>query len=127
MTQTMAMESGLPANVSIKKKSYHHHDGQSSSNVFRPGWLFDHPPPATRCGDKLCEREKSETRARYSKFSKAGNEESRHTNKISPCTWPSKLAMLVIYTPALIASTVLLVLGGSKHDIYSEFSLPKGG
>ena len=73
-----------------------------------------------------CANEKNpETRARYSKFSKAGSEESRHTNKISPCTWPSKLAMLVIYTPALIASTVLLVLGGSKHDIYSEFSLPK--
>mmetsp|Transcript_22669 Transcript_22669/g.38758 ORF Transcript_22669/g.38758 Transcript_22669/m.38758 type:complete len:296 (-) Transcript_22669:64-951(-) len=68
-----------------------------------------------------------ETRAQYSKFSQAGSGESSQTKKTTPSsTWPSKLAMFVIYAPALVASVVLLVLG-SKNDIYNElsFSVPK--
>jgi hypothetical protein len=68
------------------------------------------------------------TRTQVSKFSQAGSEESSQTKKTSSSTWPSKLAMLVIYAPALITSVVLLVLG-SKNDIYNEqlssFSFPK--
>lgn len=69
-----------------------------------------------------------ETRAQYSKFSQTGSGESMQSKKIasSPATWPSRLAMFVIYAPALIVSVVLLVLG-SKNNIYDElsFRLPK--
>ena len=44
----------------------------------------------------------AKTRAQYSKFSRASSDES---------TWPSRYAMLVIYSPALITSIVLLLLG----------------
>lgn len=44
------------------------------------------------------------TRAQYSKFSQTNNE------KFST-TWPSRLAMMVIYTPPFIASMALLMLG----------------
>jgi hypothetical protein len=68
------------------------------------------------------------TRAQYSKFSQACSEKASETKKSSSSTWPSKLAMLVIYAPALITSVVLLVLG-SRNDIYNEqsfsASLPK--
>ena len=50
----------------------------------------------------------AQTRAQYSKFSSTTGTEK------SP-SWPSKLAMLVIYTPALIASVVLLMLGSSSE------------
>ena len=69
-----------------------------------------------------------ETRAQYSKFSQSGNGESVQTKKnaSSPVTWPSRLAMFVIYFPALTVSVILLVLG-SKNDIYNEssISIPK--
>lgn len=44
------------------------------------------------------------TRAQYSKFSQA-------TRDDAAATWPSKIAMMVIYTPAFVASTTILVLG----------------
>jgi len=48
------------------------------------------------------------TRAQYSKFSQASDESK---------TWPSRLGMMVIYTPALIASATLLVLGIKRATI----------
>jgi very-long-chain enoyl-CoA reductase len=57
-----------------------------------------------------------ETRAKYSKF--ASNENSSQTIKDSS-SWPSKLAMFVIYAPALLSSIVLLLLG-STNNIYKE-------
>lgn len=56
------------------------------------------------------------TRAQYSKFSQGGREETSHAKKSSSTTWPSRLAMFVIYAPSLITSVVVLVLG-SKNDI----------
>ncbi|KAL3796414.1 hypothetical protein HJC23_004211 [Cyclotella cryptica] len=43
-----------------------------------------------------------ETRARYSKFSQANG-------KVPSATWPSRFAMMVIYTPALLTSLVFLL------------------
>ncbi|KAL7534059.1 hypothetical protein ACHAWF_004705 [Thalassiosira exigua] len=42
------------------------------------------------------------TRTQYSKFSQVAEKSS---------TWPSRLAMMVIYTPAFVASTSILALG----------------
>lgn len=54
----------------------------------------------------------AETRAQYSKFSKANStDKSNETKQIATPTWPSKLAMIVIYTPAMITSISLLLLG----------------
>ncbi|KAL7493203.1 hypothetical protein ACHAWT_004499 [Skeletonema menzelii] len=63
------------------------------------------------------------TRAQYSKFSQAGSQMKKTASKF---TWPSKLAMFVIYAPSLIVSVVLLALG-SNPDVYNElsFSIPK--
>lgn len=66
-----------------------------------------------------------ETRAQYSKFSQSGSGGSIQTKKVAPATWPSRLAMFVIYAPALIVSVVLLALG-RKNDIYdASLSVPK--
>ena len=43
-----------------------------------------------------------ETRAKYSKFSQANG-------KVPSATWPSRFAMMVIYTPALLTSLVFLL------------------
>jgi very-long-chain enoyl-CoA reductase len=67
----------------------------------------------------------ADTRAQYSKFSKANStEKSSETKKIATPTWPSKLAMIVIYTPAMITSISLLLLGSyvekSSHLMFLQ-------
>lgn len=57
------------------------------------------------------------TRARYSKFSQANKDDAS-------TTWPSKLAMMVIYTPALLASMTLLILGLYVRPIPTFIPLP---
>jgi protein-S-isoprenylcysteine O-methyltransferase Ste14 len=58
----------------------------------------------------------SETRAKYSKFSAInGATSTTATTKqqVTPTTaqtWPSRFAMMVIYTPALLVSTLILIL-----------------
>lgn len=57
----------------------------------------------------------AETRAKYSKFSQvpaSNNDDSKNTT-----TWPSKLGMMVIYTPALLTSLIFLAMGNTKHAL----------
>mmetsp|Transcript_24658 Transcript_24658/g.59462 ORF Transcript_24658/g.59462 Transcript_24658/m.59462 type:complete len:266 (-) Transcript_24658:11-808(-) len=58
----------------------------------------------------------AKTRARYSKFSQ--------TNDKSSESWPSRLAMMVIYTPALIVSMLLLMLGVHGVDLHGSLFVP---
>ena len=55
----------------------------------------------------------AKTRAQYSKFSRASNSNEcrAKSNSNESSTWPSRYAMLVIYSPSLITSVVLLLLG----------------
>lgn len=55
------------------------------------------------------------TRAQYSKFSRANDEST---------TWPSRLGMMVIYTPAFFASTTLLALGIHGTDLSETLQIP---
>ena len=68
------------------------------------------------------------TRTQYSKFSQASSADSSQTKKTvsSKLAISSKVAMFVIYFPALLVSVVLLVLG-SNHDTYNDlsFSVPR--
>ena len=45
----------------------------------------------------------AKTRAQYSKFSRA--------NDKTTTTWPSRVAMMIIYTPAFLASAAFLIMG----------------
>jgi hypothetical protein len=56
-----------------------------------------------------------ETRTPYSKFSKAKHDSS---------AWSSRVAMMVIYTPAFIASVVLLTLGLFGVDAIGPITVP---
>ena len=53
----------------------------------------------------------AKTRAQYSKFSRA--------NDKTTITWPSRVAMMIIYTPAFITSAVFLIMG-----MYGVKSIP---
>ena len=64
-----------------------------------------------------------ETRAQYSKFSQTVDLTKKTSSSSPPATWSSKLAMFVIYFPALVASTILLVLGSSGNELLL-FSAP---
>jgi len=46
----------------------------------------------------------AKTRAQYSKFSRAND-------KTTTTTWPSRVAMMIIYTPAFLASAAILIMG----------------
>ena len=64
----------------------------------------------------------ADSRVQYSKF--ATNANAGGADKTGP-TWPSQVGMLVIYTPALIASVALLKLGTLPADALSlPFSIP---
>ena len=47
----------------------------------------------------------AKTRAQYSKFSRATNDKATAT------TWPSRVAMMIIYSPAFLTSTAFLIMG----------------
>ena len=55
------------------------------------------------------------TRAKYSKFSTAENDSS---------TWPSRVAMMVIYAPPFITSVAFLALGLSGADAIGPMAVP---
>lgn len=57
----------------------------------------------------------AKTRAQYSKFSQAND-------KPSAATWPSRTAMMVIYTPAFIVTITLLALG--MQDVNLPLTIP---
>lgn len=60
------------------------------------------------------------TRARYSKFSRANSADDAQSSR----TWPSRFAMMVIYTPALLATSALLALGLRSGDVVVPGALP---
>ena len=68
----------------------------------------------------------AESRVQYSKFATNANQKSGSSTETIGPTWPSQLGMLVIYTPALIASVVLLKLGTLPADqlAFLPFSIP---
>lgn len=49
----------------------------------------------------------ADTRAKYSKFSNSNGSSKTKSNN----TWPSRFAMMVIYTPALVTCLIILALG----------------
>jgi len=53
----------------------------------------------------------AESRTQYSKFATNANADGTEVAAAPAATWSSRVGMLVIYTPALVASLALLVLG----------------
>ncbi|KAL7540639.1 hypothetical protein ACHAXR_010269 [Thalassiosira sp. AJA248-18] len=56
------------------------------------------------------------TRAQYSKFSQA--------NVVTSATWPSRIGMMVIYTPACFVSVALLALGLQGMNLPGAMAVP---
>ena len=70
----------------------------------------------------------ADTRAKYSKFATNVNSAStaptKEKGEASAATWPSQVGMMVIYTPALLASVALLKLGSLQAGTLGSISFP---
>ena len=64
----------------------------------------------------------ADTRAQYSKFATNANSEKKR--EAAAATWSSQVGMMVIYTPALLASIALLKLGSLPAGTVGSFSIP---